>query len=250
MLRDLIRSAFRRLGYDVKRYLPESSHDAQLAAMLAKHQISLILDVGANTGQFAETLRKRIGYRGRILSFEPMAAAHEELVKASTGDALWEVAPRMAIGSQPGTATLNVSNNSVSSSVLPMLQAHVAAAPESRYVRQETVPVVTLDAAVADRIRNGDRTFLKVDTQGFESEVLRGAAQVLSQCSGVQLELSLVPLYAGQALIFELWQQMNDSGFELWSMSPNFIDPESARMLQVDATFFRKGQTSHSPVEV
>jgi FkbM family methyltransferase len=204
------------------------------------HQIDLILDVGANTGQFALSLRTQMGYRGRIISFEPMAAAHEELVKAANGDTLWEVAPRAAIGSRPGTVTLHVAGNSLSSSLLPMLEMHAAAAPESRYVREETVPVVTLDAVVADRLRGGERTFLKIDTQGFEAEVLRGAIQVLARCSGVQLELSLVPLYAGQVLIFDLWQQMNDAGFELWSIDPMFVDPKSARILQVDATFFRR----------
>jgi FkbM family methyltransferase len=241
MVRDLIRSAFRQLGYDIRRYSPETVQDAQLGAMLTGHNVDLVLDVGANTGQFAWTLRKRIGYPGRIVSFEPMAAAHEELRKAASGDSRWEIAPRAALGAASGSILINISGNSVSSSVLPMLDTHASAAPESRYVGKETVPLVTLDEAAFDSLQASSAPFLKIDTQGYEAEVLKGAPAVLAKCVGVQIEMSLVPLYAGQVLILDLWNLMNQAGLELWSMTPAFIDPRSGRLLQVDATFFRKG---------
>jgi len=72
--------------------------------------------------------------------------------------------------------------------------------------------------------------------------VLDGAAEVLSRVVGLQLELSLVPLYGGQKLMPELAGRVTSLGFELWEISPAFIDPRSGRLLQVDATFFRAAQ--------
>lgn len=239
MLRSLVKTAARRLGFDLQRYRPGSSYAAQLAAMLSWHQVNLIFDVGANVGDFGLELRSHVGYRGRIVSFEPMAAAHEALGRVAANSVGWELAPRAAIGAKEGTITLNVSANSVSSSVLPMLDAHANAAPQSRYVNTELVPVASLDSLAPQYFRGDSIAFLKIDTQGYEDEVLQGATETLSRVVGVQLELSLVPLYAGQKLMPELLEQMTGRGFELWGISPTFAEPDTGRMLQVDATFFR-----------
>jgi FkbM family methyltransferase len=239
MLKSALKSAALRLGYDVQRFEPACSRAAQLRAILAAQRINLILDVGANTGQFGRELRAHVGYGGRIVSFEPMRAAHASLATAATGDARWEVAPRAAIGAQSGSVTLNVAGNSASSSVLAMLPTHVQAAPESLYVGTEVVPLEPLDALAPSYFREDSRAFLKIDTQGYESEVLRGAAQTLARLVGLQLELSLVPLYEGQPLMPELLERVRELGFELWAVAPAFVDPRSGRMLQIDATFVR-----------
>ena len=145
MLKAHLKAVALRLGYDVQRFAPASSYAAQLQAILRGQRINLILDVGANMGQFGAELRSHIGYAGRIVSFEPMLAAHEALCRRSAADPLWEIAPRTAIGSRHGTITLNIAGNSASSSVLPMLAAHSDAAPESHYVGTEVVPLQPLD---------------------------------------------------------------------------------------------------------
>ena len=241
MLRSFVKGAARLLGMEVHRFHPATSHAAQLGVMLRKHRIDVVFDIGANVGQFGQALRRHVGYAGRIVSFEPMKPAHEQLVSAASGDRLWQVAPRCALGSQEGTITINVAANSVSSSVLPMLEAHAQAAADSRYTATEQVPLRTLDALAPEYLRADSVLFMKVDTQGYESEVLAGAAQTLLRARGVQLELSLLPLYAGQRLMPELVDWMRDAGFELWALAPAFIDPNSGRLLQVDATFFRAG---------
>jgi hypothetical protein len=81
--------------------------------------------------------------------------------------------------------------------------------------------------------------FLKIDTQGYEDRVLRGAVELLPRAVGLQLEMSLVSLYEGQRRFDEMYVELVGKGFELWSMSPAFVDPRSGRLLQVDATFFR-----------
>lgn len=241
IVKEAIRSAFRRLGVDVRRYSFLMSPDDQFRAMFAHHGIDLVFDVGANAGQYSTELRSRFGYQGRIVSFEPLPAAYEKLLGAAAGDPSWEVAPRAAVGSTAGSVVLHVSGNSQSSSVLSMLDAHAAAAPESRYVRDEIVPMTTLDIAAGDHVKDDSRVFLKIDTQGYESEVLRGATALLSRVLGVQMEMSVTSLYDGQLLMRDLWRVLEDAGFELWMLSPVFVDRQTGRLLQVDATFFRKG---------
>jgi len=234
MLKHLVKSSIRGLGFDLRRYHPANSE----AALLSSHGVNLVFDVGANIGQFGQLLREG-GYRGRIVSFEPLSVARKLLLAASRKDPLWEVAPCAAIGSDDGEIEIHVSGNWMSSSVLDMVDAHTKAAPESCYVGNERVPLRRLDSIAADYLRPDSVAFLKIDTQGYEDRVLQGATGLLNRCVGLQLELSLVSLYEGQRLFDDLIEQVQTSDFELWSISPVFVDPQSGRLLQVDATFFR-----------
>lgn len=240
-MKEAIRAGLRSIGLDVRGHSFGTSPDEQFRTMFERHRIDLVLDVGANEGQFSEELRRKVQYKGRIVSFEPLAAAHTRLVRSASRDALWQVAPRVAIGAHAGTVALHVAGNSQSSSVLKMMESHASAAPDSRYVGEEIVAMSTLDAAAQGHINGDCRIFLKVDTQGYEAEVLRGAAGTLAKVVGIQMEMSLTALYAGQPLMRDLWQLLQEAGFELWSLSPVFVDPQSGRLLQVDATFFRTG---------
>ena len=214
--------------------------------MLSVHQVNLVLDVGANTGQFGNMLRSA-GYRGGIVSFEPSTGARSRLLRASKSDPDWNVADQMAIGDQEGEVQLHIAGNSVSSSVLPMLDSHVAAAPKSVYVGSETVVVRTLDAASVQYVRSDAVPFLKIDTQGYEDKVLRGAPNLLRRTIGLQIELSFIPLYEGQRHFDEVIAELKGLGFELWDIAPAFIHPKSGRLLQVDATFFRTSRKTISP---
>ena len=228
----------RRFGYDLHRFHPAVFPDAQLAAQLAAQRIDLVLDVGANAGQFGGKLRE-IGYRGRIVSFEPLSDAREKLLAAADGDDTWEVAERAAIGERDGEIQIHVSANSVSSSALGMLEAHVSSAPESRYIGKERAPLRRLDDIPAPYLRAKSVTLLKIDTQGYEDRVLEGASGILPRIAGVQLELSLVPLYEGQKLLPEMLERLRGHGFSVWAIWPGHVDPRDSRTLQVDATFFR-----------
>jgi hypothetical protein len=120
-----------------------------------------------------------------------------------------------------------------------MLSAHLSAHPESRYNGTETVPLAPLDALAPRYLPSASASFLKIDTQGYESEVLEGAPATLRSVVGIQLELSLIPLYSGQKLMLELIELMQINGFDLWAIAPTFADPHTGRTLQVDGTFFR-----------
>lgn len=236
--KSIVKRCFRSVGLDLRRYAPESFEDARFLRKLRRHNINLVFDVGANTGQFARALRNS-GFNGRIISFEPISAAWEELSQVSRSDSLWEVAPRAAIGERDGEVEIHVSGNSFSSSLLSMLDSHVEALPSSSYVRTERVPMLRLDNIGPQYFSADSVLFIKIDTQGYESQVLQGAERVLERTVGLKVELSLSPLYDGQSLYREIAGDLEAKGFEIWDIAPAFVDPHTERLLQIDATFFR-----------
>jgi FkbM family methyltransferase len=206
--------------------------------LLATHRINTVIDVGANSGQYAHGLRV-LGYRGRIISFEPLSSAFAELqrnqARAPEG---WEIV-NVALGDHPGRAVLNIAGNSYSSSILPMLPAHLRSAPDSRFIGQEEIAVETLDAIVAKMINPSERLFLKSDTQGYDATVLAGAAKSLERVEGIQVEMSIIPLYEGELLLVEMIRYLAERGFTLMSLEPGFADPKTGQLLQTDGIFFR-----------
>lgn len=233
-----IKQALNALGIEAHRFQPETSPLARLMAALRAFDIDLVIDIGANDGQFAKELRAG-GYSGRIVSLEPLTTAHHRLLQASKNDSLWQVHSRCAVGDRIGEIVLNISGNSVSSSILPMLKAHSSAAPESAYLGHESAPLITLDSVAPPYLEGAQAPFLKIDTQGYEWHVLDGAHETLPMVRGIQMELSLVPLYEGQRLWRECIDRLEAEGFVLWSLQPVFIDPENGRTLQLDGLFFR-----------
>jgi len=235
-----LRDALRKAGIEVHRRTIHNSTEVQLDRLLREAGIDLVLDVGANAGQYAAGLRL-LGYRGRIVSFEPLSTAHAQLSRVARRGEGWEVAPRMALGDADGTVNIHLAGNSVSSSILDMLPAHERAAPGSAYVAAETVPVRRLDGVAGEYIAGARRVLLKIDTQGYEDRVLTGAAGVLDRIMAIQTELSLVPLYAGQVLFDEMRRRIEAQGFELHAVFPGYVDERTGQTLQLDGFFRRRG---------
>lgn len=208
------------------------------ALLLTRYGVEVVLDVGANAGQYARGLW-RMGYRGRIVSFEPLSSAYRNLRANAWGHRRWQTV-NLALGDCDGQSTIHVAGNSQSSSLLEMLPRHVAAAPESAYIGTETITVRRLDGIIDDYCRADERLFLKLDVQGFEETVLRGATRTLDRCLGVQLEMSLIPLYGGEVLFTEMLAAMAARGYCLMSLANGFADPQSGRLLQVDGVFYRQ----------
>lgn len=241
MKRSLIaatKAFFRRRGILIDRYNCGTSAEIRLVRMLNANRVDLIIDVGANDGDYGHRLRSA-GYAGLMLSFEPLAMAHANLTRGVAGDRRWEVAPRMALGAADGEARINVAANSTSSSLLPMLARHAVSAPDSAYVGHEEVAVRRLDGVTHHLIAGSTSPFLKIDTQGSERGVLEGADALIPALKGIQIELSVVPLYEGADLWLAMHDQLLAHGFELWGVLPGFFDPSTARMLQFDGIYFR-----------
>jgi FkbM family methyltransferase len=240
-LRRRVRLAARRLGLDIHSYQPALDVDARRTRFLRDHHVSVLVDGGASTGRWARRIREN-GYRGQIISFEPLAAEFEALRVMSAGDPDWHCV-KAALGDADAEARINVAGNSASSSLLPMESAHVAAAPESAYVGTEVVRVVRLDSVLTTMVSPASRLALKLDLQGYESAALAGAEGVLAEVRVVECELSIVPLYRGQLLYPEMIDLFDRLGFCLAALSEGLTNPATGHVMQVDAIFVRQDAT-------
>ena len=228
-----VRRLVRTLGFDVERKRPV------LVDFLHEHGVGTVLDVGANVGQYARRLRQW-GYRRRIISFEPLAAACETLRNNAARDPMWDVC-EFGLGAEDRAGTIHVSEASVFSSIFAARAELHAAYPSARAVSTQEIALRRLDSLFEELPREGGAVFLKIDAQGYEREVLRGAKRTLPSVVGVQLELSLTPLYEGETTLADMVRMMEDHGFRMVLIEPVAYDPHSHSLLQVDCIFFRPG---------
>jgi FkbM family methyltransferase len=239
-VRSIAHNLFQRLGWDVRRTAYPSSEEVLLTRFLTVAQPKTVFDVGANVGQYGLSLRK-CGFTGRIVSFEAIPSVHAQLSAVAARDRDWIVAPCCALGRARGEARINLARNSVSSSLLSMNDVHRRAAPDSKYIASETVRVERLDDIVRPLLPKDGRLFLKVDTQGYEEEVLAGADLILKSVSAMQLELSVVPLYQDAPSLRRILELCDGLGFQLHGLIPGFYEEKTGRLLQMDGLFLRNG---------
>jgi FkbM family methyltransferase len=228
-----LKKILRFFGLDIIGYSPTLSYTAQVVKTLEVNSIDLVFDIGANSGQFAIELLEG-GFKGKVVSFEPQFVMHSNCVKNSLKYKNWEVHPQCAIGENEGTVELNISENSVSSSILMISDTHVNTAPKSKYISSETVKVITLDNVFNDYFENGFKCAIKIDTQGFEWQVLKGAINSLPKVSCIIIEMSLFKLYEGQKLWDEIYEYLKTLGFYMWAVHPELTERSSGRTLQMD----------------
>lgn len=233
-----IRSLLWKAGYDVQPYHYMYHPEARLKYFFNHYEITTVIDVGANTGQFAKYLRNDLGYRYTIHSFEPLSSEFAVLENNACNDPRWFVY-NYGLGNIDEEKIINRSENSVSSSVLPMLSSHASSDPSSVYCSSEKIRLKTLDGIFAEICSQRRNIFLKIDVQGFEAHVLEGSAQSLETIDTIQLEMSLVPLYEGEKIFHEHCEYMSNSGYSLVSLAPGFVDPRNGHVLQVDGVFHR-----------
>lgn len=229
-VKESLRRLARQSGWDVVRFRGDfARHQLHL---LETRQIGVVADVGANEGQYASRLRL-LGYGGPIVSFEPYPTAARRLRQQAKKDGRWTV-HEVAVDRAPGQKTLNISANSVSSSLLQMTGRHIAADPHSDYVDRVDVQAEPLDAFIDDL---EGCIWLKIDVQGGERGVLEGATKVLERTEVIQAELSLVELYRHAPTALELITELAAMGFDMVNVEPGFTDRESGALLQADGLF-------------
>lgn len=225
---------FRAVGLEVSFADTVATEENTLRTLFRGHEFRFVLDVGANTGQYGQLVR-RCGYRGAIVSFEPLTAAYGKLVACAASDPHWTVADRCALGAERQRTSINIAGNSASSSLLDMSARHSDAAPHSAIVGIEQIDVVRLDDCIERYVGGAVGGLLKIDTQGYELEVLRGAQRSLTdRIEVVQVELSLVQLYDGQPLLLDTCNLLKQYGFTLRHIVPGFKDPATGSLLQLD----------------
>jgi FkbM family methyltransferase len=235
----IIRHIAKFFGLLIIKDRPSSSPEKQLSTILKLLKIDVVFDIGANEGQFAREIREH-SYTGRIISFEPLTSARKNLLALAEHDPDWQVHEQSAIGDHDGEIEIHIAGNSVSSSVLPMLESHSSAAVGSAYVGSERVPIFMLDSIANHYLDKNSNLFIKIDTQGYEWQVLDGASETLKQAQGALCELSLVPLYHKQRLWRDIVDRLDQQGFMLWALQKGFTDPSTGQSLQLEGIFVRK----------
>lgn len=215
--------------------------EGHLRRVLDRLGVNCVIDVGANEGQHGRLLRK-LGYRGRIVSFEPVPCVYETLVRTSASDKKW-FTHELALGSEETPRSMHVTSRSVLSSFLPPAEfARERFEDQANVVRTEEVKVARLDA-IFDEIVHGisaPRVFLKMDTQGCDLEVFAGAQGCLGAIVGIQSELSVLPLYSGIPDYMEALPAYRQQGFEATGFYPIFREKKSLVLGELDCVMVRR----------
>lgn len=228
-MKGFFQHALKRAGYTLSK-APE------LIDFLLAREIDVVYDVGANVGQFATKLRA-LGYSGNIVSFEPVARVYEQLERRMRGDKKW-IGHNLALGARSSREVINVSEATVFSSILSQNECATRYYPKARVDRTESIDVRSFDDMFEGRV--GRRAFLKIDTQGFERQVLEGAKRSLTQFHGLQLELPIEHLYDDEWNLPSALAFMANAGFVPAQMHPtNYITGDPQCWTEVDCIFKR-----------
>ena len=234
-----LRAAARGLGYEIRRTNVYTRPDQRLQAQLAHHRVDVVLDVGAHDGTYGHSLLKG-GFNGTVISFEAQPSVYEKLVRKSApfGDR-WIVAPRSAIGDAAETVRFYVTAASASSST--MLPQNAAGSLSDLLEVKEVIDVGSCRLDAIDLLLRfrGKRLFAKIDVQGAEDKVIRGASGIMDDICGMTVEMSQTSYYSGAVLASELDAGLTKIGFQLWDIEPVLRDSGTGRLEQYDATYFR-----------
>jgi FkbM family methyltransferase len=218
-----------------------------LRELFTRLNVTGVWDVGANAGQYADLLRSFVRYDGTLLSFEPVGFMYKTLRERAKSDDRWRVFG-IALGSSNGERAIKVARNPVLSSFLDRSAYSIQTLGGKTNVRGEEVVTVRTVDSIATEIMDGGadaRVFMKLDTQGWDLEVLRGAEDLLSRVVGIQTEVSIKPLYEGMPHYTETFDYVQSKGFELSGVFPVLRD-ERLRLVELDCVFVRPEEISQS----
>ena len=230
----------RRRWFEREKALTSYAVGEHVAAILDLYRVNLVIDVGANRGQYARRLR-RAGYRGRIASFEPVPEVFERLREAAAGDPRWSVHP-YALGSEDTQASMHVVPGTLSSVLAPS-DFGAERYAQLREPAAQPIQVRRLDG-VLDELTAGledPRIYLKLDTQGYDVEVFRGAGTRVAEFVGMQSEVALMRIYEGMPRLPEALALYESSGFEVTALYPVSRESATARVLEFDCVMVRAG---------
>jgi len=223
-----------------KRRASGSAFQTHLASIIEEQGVDLIFDVGGNVGQFAKMVFAA-GYHGRLVSFEPGAAAHAALSVAARSNPNWTIAPRMALGKARDKLTLHTFNRTDMNSLYAPDERVFESFPQLQKASSEEVQVERLDDVAPHFMTDADEVFLKIDTQGGELAILDGATGVLDRLAMLQLEVAVEPIYQGEPVWMEVLKPVQDYGFRPALMSPGYFSKRIRRQLDLDIVFLRAG---------
>jgi FkbM family methyltransferase len=243
LLKRLFRAHTRRLGYGVfdlsKDHCPSVFLAGHLQTTFEALDINCVIDVGANCGQFASTTRRF--FDGRLISIEPESGSYIALTECAQGDSEWHTM-NIALGEKDENRILNVCANSDLSSFLRPSKHLSSNIKNSEVINTQRVTMRRLDSIFRDLVAGIEqpRVFLKLDTQGYDLQVLRGGFASMHSVIGLQSELSVVPLYEGIVDYLDALGFYRNLGFEPTGIFPVAYDRQSRHVLEFDAVLARR----------
>jgi FkbM family methyltransferase len=227
---------YRPLTAEQKKQLVEAEREAQWrkTLWLRNAGIKTILDIGANTGQFAKSIHQLFP-EAALYSFEPLSDCYEELI-ANFANVPQFKAFNLALGDETGSVEIYRSEFSPSSSLLPMAELHKNCFPFTKNQSIEEVKVVCLDT-ISKSLELRKPMLVKLDVQGYEDKVISGGKGVISQADIIIVELSVEQLYDGQPLFDDIYKTIMGMGFKYRGNYDQLCSPDDGRVLQVDGIF-------------
>jgi FkbM family methyltransferase len=229
------------VGLHVGRYPPVDSLAYHLKTLLRELEIDCVLDVGAHHGEFAALLRD-LDYTGQIISFEPVRASFDVLTRARAGDRLWS-GRNIALGAEDGELEMNIYRGSVFNSLLkPADDGTRRFAAATEVIGVERVQICRLEPILGEilALRPSTKLFLKLDTQGYDLQVVRGAGLRIDAIRALQAELAARATYTGMPSLAESLGELERLGFELTGMFPVAREMDHLRLIEIDCVMCRK----------
>lgn len=239
-LANLIPVVTNRLGYQIipKWRLENLEITTHLAKLFDHFGITTVFDVGANVGQYHDFLRQQVGFSGKIHSFEPQPQLADALRKRQGSDSAWEI-HNLGLGSTNGELMLNImARDTFSSFRQPAANAAAQFAASNTVIDSVKVPVRRLDDLFPVVDLKDQACYLKIDTQGFDLEVLRGASELLKVTKALQFELAVQQLYTDALPYQEMLATVEAMGFFLSGMFPVSMD-DNLRAVEFDCVMVR-----------
>ena len=211
----------------------------QTIELIRQHEIDLVLDVGANLGQFATDIRSA-GYSNQIISFEPVNQCYKHLI--SITDDAWQV-ENFALGDKNSKKEINISNKTVYSSILDVNEFGESNFSDSiKVIDKQDIQVKKLDDIIQKLVCNlgKKKIFLKLDTQGYDNRVIHGGLETLKHVQILQTEISCKGIYKDTPSLTERLEELLSIGFNIVGIFPISRDKNTMEILEFDCLFIRR----------
>ncbi|HSJ48460.1 MAG TPA: FkbM family methyltransferase [Gammaproteobacteria bacterium] len=234
----MLKSLFRRLGYSLQRINKAESEEDILFKALRLGGVGLVIDCGANHGQFYHLCR-RSGFTGPIWCIDPNPYCLATLNALAEQDAALKIIPA-GTGDHDALLPLN------SAGALDDLSSFLDQTPllTSRFKRAEVTETMEAQVRRLDGLMDEEglpadmRVFLKVDTQGYDLATLEGMGERINQVSGVKAEMSVQAAYEDAPSHWELLEFFRTHDFEPFSFTTVTRDFDG-RYIEYDAYFLK-----------
>ena len=238
MLKNIVKKVLSIFRLEIVRFESAQNFKYVLGRILDYYTIDIVIDIGANIGQFGKEVVDA-GYRKKIISLEPQASAFSKLEANARSYSSWET-HHCAIGGENTSGVINISENSVSSSLLDAEPILYEIEKGTKYIRKESIVIKRLDNFVSINDFESKNIYTKLDVQGYELEILLSNKELIGKSKFIQIELSFLPLYTSASSASSMIELLNSWGYKIYFIFPEFIDKKTGKLLEAVAVFIKE----------